>query len=124
LRYKSNYLIINFQRARRVRVLDFCRQNGLSAELYNEVSSTLKTEYRLQSQPSEENGILESLPTTVKRKILSVLSNGVTNTILFNHLSNPIQFQLVNNYYFILFFAFYILFELKTNINLYYSNSL
>jgi hypothetical protein len=102
---KSNYLIINFQRARRVRVLDFCQQIKLSDELYNEVSSHLKAEYQSQSQPSEENGILESLPITVKRKIVIALSNAVQNNNLFTHLSNPIQFQLVNDYYLTLIFA-------------------
>jgi hypothetical protein len=43
---------------------------------------------------------MESLPTTIKKNILIALSNAVKNNILFNHLTNSTQFQLVNYYYY------------------------
>ncbi|KAK2411610.1 potassium channel AKT1 [Trifolium repens] len=82
-------------RARRARVLGFCRQNGLPDELCIEVSSHLKQEYLSQSHSFEESSIMESLPTTIKKNILIALSNAVKNNILFNHLTNSTQFQLI-----------------------------
>jgi hypothetical protein len=58
---------VNFLFLKSSHVLDFYRHNWLSGELSITVSTYLKTEYRLQAQPSEENDILQLLPTTVKR---------------------------------------------------------
>jgi hypothetical protein len=50
----SNY----FQRARRHRVLSFCRQHNLSVQFQNEVSAHLKLEYLSNLEPSDDHGIL------------------------------------------------------------------
>ncbi|GAU43073.1 hypothetical protein TSUD_194270 [Trifolium subterraneum] len=82
-------------RARRVRVLAYCRHYHLSDDICKEVSDHLKLEYQSRAQPSEENGILNSLPIPVKGKILNALSTKLTDNRMLNRLSNPIRFQLI-----------------------------
>jgi hypothetical protein len=82
------------------------------------VSSHLKQEYLSQSHSFEESSIMESLPTTIKKNILIALSNAVKNNILFNHLTNSTQFQLVNYYYYYYYYYYYLTLIFASNIYL------
>lgn len=85
-----------FQRARRLRVLSFCRHHNLPMHLHNEVSTHLELEYASMLEPSEEHGIFKSLPMPIRKMILNYLYNNyVTDSYLFEGVSNAIRLQLV-----------------------------
>ena len=85
-----------FQRARRLRVLNFFRQYDLPTHLQNEVSNNLELEYVSKSEPSEEHGIFKSLPRPIREMILNYLYNiYVTDSYLFKEVSDAVRFQLV-----------------------------
>ncbi|RHN63880.1 putative potassium channel, voltage-dependent, EAG/ELK/ERG [Medicago truncatula] len=83
--------------ARRLRVLSFCRQHNLPMHLQNEVSTHLELEYASNLEPSEEHGIFKSLPMPICKMILNYLYNNyMTDSYLFEGVSNAIRLQLVH----------------------------